>query len=61
MTDWPELHSMWEMNWGAPRGTEKVRVIEHAVPLAAVCIEAGDGITWVPLDVFHADATPAHE
>lgn len=38
MSEWPELQSLWEMNWGEPRGTETVRVIEHHVPMLAVCV-----------------------
>ena len=59
MTEWPELQSTWEMNWGEPRGTETVRVVEHHVPMLAVCVETRDGATWVPMDVFRAYATPA--
>lgn len=60
MSEWPELQSLWEMNWGEPRGTETVRVVEHHVPMLAVCVEARDGVTWVPMDVFRRYATP-HE
>jgi hypothetical protein len=58
MTDWPKLQSLWEMNWGEPRGTETVRVVEHHVPMLAVCVETQDGATWVPMDIFKRYATP---
>lgn len=46
------------MDWGAPRGTETVQVIEHHVPTLAVLIATRDGTTWVPMDVFKRYATP---
>lgn len=61
MSEWPELQSQWEMDWGQPRGKETVRVIDHQVPIQAVCLEARDGVTWVPLDVFTQYATPTAE
>lgn len=47
------------MDWGQPRGKETVRIIEHSVPMRAVCLETRDGVTWVPLDVLRSYATPA--